>query len=120
MNDKETCLDALKKMVAEFNEERDWDQFHSPKNLIMGLSIEVSELMEHFLWKTQKESEKPDDLEAVGKELADIFIYTLNIASRLNLDLSALAEKKMEENKKKYPADLARGKAHKHTYYNNH
>ncbi len=73
--------------------------------------------MEHFLWKTQGESENPDDLEAVGKELADIFIFTLNMAHRLDLDLTAITEKKLEENGKKYPVELAKGKAKKHTYY---
>lgn len=119
MNDKTTVINELKEAVMEFCRERDWGQFHSPKNLAMGLSIEAAELMEHFLWKTEAESEKPDDLDAVGSELADIFIFTLNLAARLDLDLAACAEKKLKENAKKYPADLARGKALKHTHYNN-
>jgi NTP pyrophosphatase (non-canonical NTP hydrolase) len=107
----------LIEQLRKFAEERDWDQFHSPKNLAMGLAIESSELMEHFLWKTQAESEKPEDLDAVGRELADIFIFTLNLAARLKLDLAAVTANKLKENAAKYPKDLARGKALKHTYY---
>jgi dCTP diphosphatase len=119
MNDKETPIEEIKKAVQTFSDNRDWAQYHSPKNLSMGLAIEASELMEHFLWKTQAETEQPADLEEVSKELADIFIYTLNLASRLNLDLAACAEKKLQENDRKYPADRVKGKSHKHTYYNN-
>ena len=119
MNDNVTVIEELKKAVEEFARERDWAQFHSPKNLAMGLAIEAGELMEHFLWKTTEESEKPDDPEAVSRELADIFIFTLNLASRLNLDLAAVTERKLAENAEKYPADLARGKALKHTHYRN-
>lgn len=119
MSDDNTTIDALKKAVVDFAVERDWGQFHSPKNLAMGLAIESSELMEHFLWKTQAESEKPEDPDAVGRELADIFIFTLNLAARLNLNLAAVTAKKLKENAVKYPKDLARGKALKHTYYQN-
>jgi NTP pyrophosphatase (non-canonical NTP hydrolase) len=119
MNDNETVVQELKEAVKEFARERDWAQFHSPKNLAMGLAIEASELMEHFLWKTTEESEKPDDPEAVSRELADIFIFTLNLAARLDIDLAAVTERKLEENAEKYPADLARGKALKHTHYRN-
>jgi dCTP diphosphatase len=119
MNDNVTVIEALKIAVEQFARERDWAQFHSPKNLAMGLAIEAGELMEHFLWKTTEESEKPDDPEAVSRELADIFIFTLNLASRLNLDLAAVTERKLAENAQKYPADLSRGKALKHTHYRN-
>jgi NTP pyrophosphatase (non-canonical NTP hydrolase) len=117
MSDSKTRIDELKHAVMRFAEDRDWAQFHSPKNLAMGLAIEAAELMEHFLWKTQAESEKPENLESVGGELADIFIFTLNLAARLDLDLAALTEKKLAENARKYPAELARGKALKHTHY---
>jgi NTP pyrophosphatase (non-canonical NTP hydrolase) len=83
----------------------------------MGLAIEAAELMEHFLWKTQEESDRPEDLEAVARELSDVFIYTLNLAARLDLDLAACTEKKLMENARKYPKELARGKALKHTHY---
>ena len=119
MNDHQTVIEELKRRVIKFAEERDWFQFHSPKNLSMGLAIEAAELMEHFLWKTQQESEVPEDLDSIRQELADIFIFTLNLAARLKIDLAACTEKKLKENDKKYPADLARGKALKHTYYRN-
>jgi dCTP diphosphatase len=117
MNDRNTVIESLKEAVQEFARERDWGTFHSPKNLAMGLAIESAELMEHFLWKTPEESEKPDDAEAVAGELADVFIFTLNLASRLGIDLASCTRKKLEENALKYPADLARGKALKHTHY---
>jgi NTP pyrophosphatase (non-canonical NTP hydrolase) len=119
MKDRETTIQEVKEKVIRFAKDRDWAQFHSPKNLAMGLAIEASELMEHFLWKTGEESEHPDEPEAVGKEMADIFIFLLNLADRLDLDLAQCAEKKLEENDRKYPADLARGKALKHTHYRN-
>jgi NTP pyrophosphatase (non-canonical NTP hydrolase) len=117
MKDENTVIETLKEAVRTFARERDWGQFHSPKNLAMGLAIESAELMEHFLWKTQKESEHPRDLEGVARELADVFIFTLNLASRLGIDLASSTERKLEENARKYPADLARGKALKHTHY---
>jgi NTP pyrophosphatase (non-canonical NTP hydrolase) len=117
MNDRNTVIEMLKDAVQEFARERDWEKFHSPKNLAMGLAIESAELMEHFLWKTPDESQTPEDPEAVARELADVFIFTLNLASRLGIDLAACTEKKLEENARKYPADLARGKALKHTHF---
>ena len=117
MNDENTVIETLKEAVRVFARERDWGQFHSPKNLAMGLAIESAELMEHFLWKTQKESEDPAEPDAVARELADVFIFTLNLASRLGIDLSSCTMRKLEENARKYPADLARGKALKHTHY---
>ena len=120
MKDTETPIEELKKAVIAFAEERDWAQYHSPKNLSMGLAIEAAELMEHFLWKTRRESESPEDPEAVKGELADVFIFTLNLAARLDIDLASCTEKKLKENARKYPADLARGKAHKHTFYRDH
>ena len=117
MNDTQTVIEELKEAVRVFARERDWGQFHSPKNLAMGLAIEAAELMEHFLWKTQEESERPEDRESVSRELADIFIFTLNLAARLDLDLAAATERKLAENARKYPVHLARGKALKHTHY---
>lgn len=117
MKDKTTAIEELKESVQAFARARDWSQYHSPKNLAMGLAIEAAELMEHFLWKTQSQSEIPEDRDAVAMELADIFIYTLNLASRLGIDLAACTEKKLAENDRKYPVKLVKGKAHKHTHY---
>ena len=79
MNDRETVIQDLKDAVIRFADERDWGQYHAPKNLVMGLSIEVGELMEHFLWKTGEASKRPEDLDGVADELADVFIYVLNL-----------------------------------------
>lgn len=117
MKDVETPIEQLKNAVIAFADERDWAQYHSPKNLAMGLAIEAAELMEHFLWKTQAESESPEEPNAVEGELADVFIFTLNLAARLKIDLAACTERKLKENARKYPADLVHGKAHKHTHY---
>ena len=102
-----------------FAQERDWDQFHSPKNLSMALMVEAGELMEHFQWLTQEQSQKlaPDKLAEVEHELADILIYLTRLAAKLNVDLFAAARNKMDLNEKKYPAETVRGSAKKYTEY---
>lgn len=117
MNDRTTVIQALKERVARFARERAWETFHAPKNLAMGLAVEAAELMEHFLWKTPEESEHPEAPGEVARELADVFIFTLNLAQRLGIDLAAATEAKLAENAAKYPVELARGKALKHTHY---
>ncbi|MEQ8789370.1 MAG: nucleotide pyrophosphohydrolase [Pirellulaceae bacterium] len=101
-------------MVRQFVDERDWRQFHSPKNLSMALTIEAAELMEHFQWITPDASRRvPEDaakLTAVGEELADILCYTLAIANELELDLAAAMRDKMQKNRLKYPAAQYRGR----------
>ena len=115
MNDLQTLQDRLDK----FARERDWDQFHSPKNLSMALTVEAGELMEHFQWLTQDESKRlpPEKLAEVERELADIFIYLTRLAAKLDIDLLAAAFSKMEENERKYPAETVRGSARKYTEY---
>ena len=114
MNDSQTTIAELREMVRSFVDARDWRQFHSPKNLTMALSIEASELMEHFQWITPDASrvvgEDADKLEAVSEELADIFCYALAIANELEIDISQAMRDKMKKNEKKYPADEYRGK----------
>ena len=117
MNDKITAIDEIKRAVRAVAAKRDWARFHSPKNLSMGLAIEAAELMEHFLWKSQSDSESPDDMKEVEGELADVFIFTLNLAARLGIDLAECTERKLKENNRKYPARLVKGKAHKYTHY---
>ncbi len=119
MSDKQTTLHDLKERTAAFVRERDWEQFHSPKNLSMSISIEAAELMEHFQWLTVEESKNlsPDALSEIGEELADIVLYSLSLANTLGLDLSETVLAKMEKNILKYPSDKVRGKAHKYTYY---
>lgn len=121
MSDKETTLQDLKERMATFVQERDWEQFHSPKNLSMSISIEAAELMEHFQWLSGDQSCRLEDesLHAVGEELADIVLYCLSMANTLQIDLAQTVEAKMLKNERKYPRDQVRGKAHKYTYYQN-
>jgi NTP pyrophosphatase (non-canonical NTP hydrolase) len=113
----ETDFDRIRKQVRQFVVERDWDQFHSPKNLSMALIVEAAELVEHFQWLTEEQSGKlsPEKLAEVELELADIQIYLISLAEKLQLDLVAAAEKKLALNAKKYPADKARGNSKKYT-----
>jgi NTP pyrophosphatase (non-canonical NTP hydrolase) len=112
-------LSTLKTRIRQFAEERDWDQFHSPKNLSMALIAEAAELVEHFQWLTEKESSTlpPEKLQEVEAELADIFIYLLRIADKLGVDLMQAADTKISLNEQKYPADKVRGSAKKYTEY---
>ena len=109
----------LKERLLEFAEERDWDQFHSPKNLSMALIVEAGELMEHFQWLTQEQSKSlpPEKHAEVEHELADILIYLLRLAQKLDVDLFAAAHRKMDLNEEKYPSAIVRGSAKKYTDY---
>ncbi|MCK4622530.1 MAG: nucleotide pyrophosphohydrolase [Desulfuromonadales bacterium] len=119
MTDDQLTLQDLKAQMATFVRERDWEQFHSPKNLSMSIAIEAAEMMEHFQWLTVEQSRQLDDAACaeIGEELADILLYSLSMANILQLDLTATVLAKMEKNRRKYPADKVRGKAHKYTYY---
>ncbi|BCA80149.1 MAG: nucleotide pyrophosphohydrolase [Desulfuromonadales bacterium] len=119
MSDNQTTLQDLKEKMAAFVRERDWEQFHTPKNLSMSIAIEAGELMEHFQWLTveQSKSLSPAALQDIGEELADIVIYALSLANTLGLDMADTVLAKMEKNIRKYPSDQVRGKAHKYTYY---
>ena len=112
-------LDDLKERLTVFARERDWEQFHSVKNLSMALTVEASELMEHFQWLTEEQSNNlsAEKLREVELELADILIYLLKIATRLDVDLFRVAEEKMQINEKKYPAERVYGSARKYTEY---
>ena len=115
----ETDFDRIKKQVRQFVVERDWDQFHSPKNLSMALIVEAAEMVEHFKWLTEEQSCNlaPDKLAEVELELADIQIYLISLAEKLKLDLVAAAEKKLLLNAQKYPVDKARGNSKKYNDY---
>ena len=112
-------LDSLKQRLRQFAKERDWDQFHSPKNLSMALSAEVAEIVEHFQWLTEEQSKTlpPEKLTEVEQELADTFVYLIRLADKLNIDLLAAADKKIKHNEEKYPAEKVRGSAKKYTEY---
>ncbi len=110
--DPTTTVHHLRETIREFVDERDWQQFHSPKNLSMALAIEAAELMEHFQWITPTESRQLDDdsKHAVGEELADVLCYALAIANELNIDVAATLQRKMQKNRDKYPVKEFRGR----------
>ena len=112
-------LDDLTATIRKFADERDWEQFHSPKNLSMALIVEAGELVEHFQWLSRKQSRELDDEQrrAVALEMADVLIYLVRLAERLDIDLLEAAGKKMALNAEKYPADKSRSRADKYTRY---
>jgi NTP pyrophosphatase (non-canonical NTP hydrolase) len=114
MSDDQTTIDELKRVVDRFVQDRDWHQFHTPKNLSMALAIEAAELMEHFQWLTAEQSRgvAGDAVKrgAVGEELADVVCYTLALANELGIDVSDAVRDKMAKNARKYPADEYRGR----------
>ncbi len=120
-SDDHTRIRELKERVAAFARERDWDRFHSPKNLSMALAVEVAELMELFQWKTEQESwdakRDPRTLARVSEEIGDIAIFVLNLCNRLDIDLASAVMSKLEQSAAKYPAEQVRGKAAKYTEY---
>jgi NTP pyrophosphatase (non-canonical NTP hydrolase) len=115
----DNALRALQERLAAFAAERDWEKFHSPKNLAMALSVEAAELVEEFQWLTEQQSLELDAerRERVRLELADVFIYLLRISDRLGVDLLAAADDKMALNARRYPAERVRGDARKYTEY---
>ena len=109
----------LRDALRQFAADRDWDQFHSPKNLSMALSVESAELMEHFQWLTIAESERllPEKLEQVRLEMADVLLYLVRLADKLEIDLVAAAQEKLLLNARKYPVDKARGSKNKYSEF---
>ncbi len=109
----------LRDALREFAAERDWDQFHTPKNLAIALSVEVAELLEHFQWTGDKDPEQftPPKLDEVSLEAADVLLYLVRLADKLNIDLIQAAMRKIERNAEKYPVDKARGSSRKYTEF---
>lgn len=109
----------LVKQLREFAKERDWEQFHSPKNLAMALSVEVAEVVEHFQWLTQEQSRNlgPAKLEEIRDEIADVMIFLVNLADKLGVDPIEAAKEKISKNEKNYPAHMVKGKALKYSEY---
>jgi NTP pyrophosphatase (non-canonical NTP hydrolase) len=109
-------FEELAARLAEFARERDWDQFHSPKNLAMALAGEAGELLEHFQWLTERQSQDlpADAQDAVALEMADVLLYLVRLADRLGIDLVAAAHRKIELNAIKYPVGKFRGSARKY------
>jgi dCTP diphosphatase len=113
-SDASTTVAELRQLIADFVAERDWSQFHSPKNVSMALAIEAAELMEHFQWLTPEASRKiandPPKLAEVADEIADVVGYSMALANELGIDLSSAMRAKMIKNVQKYPADKYRGR----------
>ena len=112
-------IETLQESLRVFAQERDWEQFHSPKNLAMALIAEAGELVEQFQWLSEQESHKVsgDKHQAVKEELADVFIYLVRLADKLDVDLLQAADEKIKINVAKYPADKVKGKHTKYTEY---
>ncbi len=112
-------LTGVRDALRQFAAERDWDQFHAPKNLAMALVVEAAEVVEHFQWLTADESAGLSEQKraAIGAELADVLFYLVRLADRLDIDLAAAASAKMAVNEAKYPAARVRGSARKYDDY---
>ena len=112
-------IEQLRQKIADFATARDWDQFHSPKNLSMAMIVEAAELVEHFQWLTEEQSQSLPEgkLAEVENELGDIFIYLIRIADKLDINLLNAVDNKLKINAEKYPADKVRGSAKKYTEY---
>jgi len=113
-------LEHIKHRLRDFADERDWDQFHSPKNLAMAMIVEAAERVEHFQWLTEDQSQTlpPDKLGEVEQEIADIQIYLIRLADKLGIDMKQAVNAKIKLNEKKYPADKVRGSAAKYNECN--
>ena len=107
MNDIQTIIDAL----INFRNERDWEQFHNPKDLAVAINVEAGELLELFLWKNAEEA----DVQKVKEELADVFAFALLLAEKYGFDVKEITLEKLKQNAEKYPVDKAKGNAKKYT-----
>lgn len=109
-------FEDLKDELQEFNKERDWDQFHTPKNIAMALSVEASEIVELFQWMEADESFhlSTEKIQRLKEEVGDVFLYLLLLSSKFDIDPIDAASKKLQENKKKYPIDKAKGSSKKY------
>jgi dCTP diphosphatase len=112
-------VDGLRDALRRFAAARDWQQFHTPKNLAMALSVEVAELVEHFQWLTTEQSAQLNarTKRAVGEEIADVLLYLTRLADVLDIDPLAAAERKMKINARKYPVQRSRGSVRKYSDY---
>ena len=110
-------LTDLADLLKKFADEREWEQFHSPKNLAMALTVEAAELLEEFQWLTEQQSRQPEQerLNRIKEEIGDVIIYLVLLSHRLSIDPMAAAFEKVEKNREKHPADKVRGSAKKYT-----
>lgn len=116
MTQHEDKLESLRARLAAFAAERDWDQFHNPKNLAMALAGEAGELVEHFQWLSFEQAADlaPATREEVALECADVLLFLLRLCDKLGIDLAAAADRKLQLNAKKYPVEKSRGRATKY------
>jgi NTP pyrophosphatase (non-canonical NTP hydrolase) len=112
-------MDDLIQKLRDFVRERDWEQFHSPKNLAMALSVEVAEVVEMFQWMTEEQSRNlsPEKLSELKEEIGDVMIYLTNLADKFGINPVEAAKEKIEINNRKYPADKVKGKSQKYNEY---
>ena len=112
-------MEKLIEKIRAFNKDRDWGQFHSPKNLAMALNVEVAEIAEHFQWLKEEESKNlgPEKLAEIKDEIGDVMIFLLNLSDKLNIDVLEAAADKLEKNKEKYPAEKVKGNSLKYSEY---
>lgn len=119
--DRETSIEDLKNKVKSFCDSRDWDQFYDAKELAIALSIEASEILEHFRWKKSEEIQEmlknPVKREEISDELSDVFYFLLRIAQMNDIDLTESFERKLKKNEKKYPIDKAKGSSKKYNEF---
>jgi NTP pyrophosphatase (non-canonical NTP hydrolase) len=110
-------IEEIRGALRRFASDRDWDQFHSPKNLAIALSVEAAELLEHFQWTPEADSAVlvPEQHSKVREEIADVLLYLIRLADKLDIDLLAAATDKIQLNAAKYPVDKARGSSKKYT-----
>ena len=117
--DPTTNFHELKETIKKFCEERDWDQYHNPKDLAIGIITEASELLEHFLWKSEDEVKNlfddPAKREEIEDEMADVLYFLLRLSQKYNIDLSDALLKKIRKNAEKYPIEKAKGSNKKYT-----
>ena len=112
-------FEKLSQRLAKFANDRDWDQFHAPKNLVMALSVEAAELTEHFQWLTEEQSNNlsKEKLNEVAFEMADIYIYLTRLATKLEVDLPQYVEDKIKINEERYPVEKVKGSSKKYNKY---
>jgi len=119
--DNKCTFEEIKQLIHDFDDERDWHQYHHPKELAISISLEAAELLEHFQWvdKQPIESIKSDNelMKKIRDELADVIVYSLNFANQLDIDVSNAIKAKLEKNAMKYPSELVKGKSEKYTEY---
>jgi NTP pyrophosphatase (non-canonical NTP hydrolase) len=113
---KSDQLGSLRNALRVFAKDREWDQFHSPKNLAIAVSVEAAELLEHFQWRnTNEEALDSATRDRVAEEMADVLLYLIRLADKLDVDLLGAADQKMKANAKKYPVEKSRGSSKKYT-----